>query len=199
MSRPRGSIRYDLAIFLFILVVSLMWLGEGLAKRSILRVAAGAWGLLVVASVPGLHLLSRWKPSIGDAVGDWVSEGVMLTFGAYLILPLLGMLYSAFLRPFVELGFSEGVKIALFFALLAVLLGAFIWALKFPFFARLAVSALVFGVLFGFAAFLTPLFLPVMSLTEGKLYSTLGAEAALALAVSAWQFRRSGRPGGPQP
>ncbi|TBR17188.1 hypothetical protein EPO15_17515 [bacterium] len=124
-------------------------------------------------------------------LGDMASESVMLTAMAYVLVPFALFLYSALVLPFFEQGFSDGLKIASVMGAFTAAVLAFFWALStFPLFAKLAVSAVCFGLLFGFAAFLTLLFFPTDGLAAWKVYAALGAEAACAAAVCAWQFVR---------
>lgn len=124
-------------------------------------------------------------------VGDMASEAVMLTAMAYVLIPFALFLYSALVLHFFEHGFSDGLKIASVLGAFTAAVLAFFWALSaFPVFAKLAVSAVFFGLLFGFAAFLTLLFFPTDGLAAWKVYAALGAEAAAAAAVCGWQFFR---------
>lgn len=123
-------------------------------------------------------------PTSLEGLGDMVSESVMLTALAYVLVPLALFLYAALVRPFFEHGFSDGLKIAAVMGAFTAVVLAFFWALsRFPAFSKLVVSAILFGLLFGFAAFLTLLFFPSDGLAVWKVYAALGAEAALAAAV----------------
>jgi hypothetical protein len=135
-------------------------------------------------------------PRARDLVGDAASEGVMATLIAYLLIPLAYLLYRALVLPLFELGLSDGLKISLVMAGLAAAVAAFFWALdKFQAFRKIASAALLFGLLFGFSAFLTVLFMPSQGSSLGTLYAALGAEALASGAFSAYiAFRKTKGP-----
>lgn len=134
----------------------------------------------------------RLPPRLSD-LGDLLTESVMLTALAYVLVPFGLFLFSALVLPFFEHGFADGLKIAgVMGAMTAAVLG-FFWALNtFPVVARLAVSAVVFGLLFAFAAFLTLLLFPFEGAPAWKVYGVLGAEAAVCAGVTWMTSLRGG-------
>ena len=124
-------------------------------------------------------------PRAAERLGAGLSEAVMLTFAAYLIVPVLMFLYSAFVLPFVESGFSTGLKIAGVMGVFTALVVAFFWALnRSPAFAKAATAAVLFGLMFGFAAFLTLVLVPSETSDARGLLTALGLEALAAALVS---------------
>jgi hypothetical protein len=200
-----GHVHLDLAILVFIVMAAGSFVHAGLARHSLPAVLFGAWGLLLVVGLPAAMLLAfllerrrgekaqaegRLEKAL-EGLGDMASEAVMLTAMAYVLVPFALFLYSALVRPFFELGFSDGLKIASVMGAFTAAVLAFFWALgRFPAFAKLVVSAVLFGLLFGFAAFLTLLFFPTDGLAAWKVYAALGAEAVLSAAVCGAHFVR---------
>lgn len=159
--------------------------------------APGPAGLAVgCAAGAALALRAGRLPRFLQDLGDMASEAIVLTAMSYVLVPFALFLYAALVLPFIENGFSDGLKIALVMGTMTAGVLGFFWALsRFPLFARLTVSALLFGLMFGFAAFLTLLFFPTEGLAAWKVYAALGAEALAAAAVCGRQFVGGGDDG----
>ena len=126
----------------------------------------------------------RLPPRLSE-LGELLTESVMLTALAYVLVPFALFLFSALVLPFFEHGFGDGLKIAGVMGTMTAAVLGFFWALNtVPVVARLAVSAVMFGLLFAFAAFLTLLLFPFEGASTWKVYAVLGAEAAVCAGVT---------------
>lgn len=160
----------------------------GLRNRSLGLALAGFAGGCV-AGVPASIAVTR-RPALRDPLDRAAAASAIGTLVAYALGLALLLAYSVLIVPFRELGFSDGLKISLVFALLLAGALAFVWALgRFPAFSKAVMGVVVFGLAFGFAAFLTLLFWSERA-GAGALYGVLGGEAALAAAFSAWAMLR---------